>query len=134
MLKGKANVKFHTVWVIGECDKGIVDYYRWWFTKVTSMKIFGSKHGAHISVVRGEEENIEPGTWVRDLSDRYVDFKYDQRIRCNKSYVWLNVESEEMEQIRMDVGLSPKPPFGLHLTIGRSELEIPKWVINKTLD
>ena len=115
---------YYSKWIILDCDAGVVDFYRWLYTRRTGIKLHKSKHGAHISVVRGEEEGIEKGWWEYNLNGPVAEFRYSSKIRWNDpegnaGYVWLDVQSEDLEMVRMGLGLEKHPMFGFHLTIGR---------------
>ena len=118
-LKGKGKLAYHTIWVILECDPGIVEYYQHCFWKERHIKLARSKHGSHISLVRGKEEGIEPGFWERNLDGGELSFFYIPELVFENNYCWINVWGEELEKVRTDLGLSPKPPMNFHLTIGR---------------
>lgn len=122
-IEAKGRVLYYTKWVIVECDPSIVDYYLWWYWRKKHVKLMKSKHGAHISAVRGEEENIEKGHWERDIESRpEVTFFYSHEdLIEGDNYVWLNVHGEDLVKIRTELGLSEQPPFGWHLTIGRTQ-------------
>ena len=119
ILSAKGQVRYHTIWIIVECADGIVDYYHWWYLRQYHVKLMKPKHGAHISIVRGEEEGIKPGLWKRNLDGPQVSFFYTPDMKWDDNYVWLDVWGSDLEKIRTAVGLSETPPFGFHLTVGR---------------
>lgn len=107
-------------WVILECDKGIIDYYKWFLTK-KGVKLDALMWGSHISIIRG-------GVWDR-IEDEYkeywkfnngqiINFKYGDLV-TNGVHWWLEVQSEELEEMRKYLGLNPHPDFGFHITIGK---------------
>ena len=122
-IEAKAKVIYYTKWVIAQCDPSIVDYYVWWYLRKKHIKLMRSKHGSHISVVRGEEEGIEKGNWERDvetLPEITFYYSHEDLVEGN-NYVWLNVHGDDLVKIRTDLGLADTPPFGWHLTIGRMQ-------------
>lgn len=119
-FKGHAKISYYTSWVLGHCDGEIVEYYRWWYKRKKGIVLLRPKDGAHISIVRGKEENIENGWWEINIeSGEVVPFWYSPELREDQGYVWIDVDSEELEKIRLKLGLVPCPPFGYHITIGR---------------
>jgi len=117
---GKGNVVYYTSWVIAFCDIEILNYYKWWYLKRNGIKLQTPRNGAHISIVRGEEENIDKGWWERNLdSKEVISFNYGPDLKAGSGYVWLDIDSQDLEKIRTKLGLDPHPPFGYHLTIGR---------------
>jgi len=112
-------LSFHTIWVILECDEELRRMYASLFMSDTGIKIHGPKFGSHVSVIRGEEEGIVPGLWERNLQGPTVSFEYEDVIRYENSYVWLDVRSRQLEDLREGLGLTKAPPFGYHLTLGK---------------
>ena len=72
----------------------------------------------------GLEEGIEKGWWKREMNGPVITFQYGPELKEGFGYVWLDVKSEQLEQIRSDLGLDPHPRFGYHLTIGRSPYSV----------
>jgi len=121
MIEANAKLVFYTVWIIAQCDKAIIDYYRWFYNRRYHILLTQPRHGAHISVARGAQEGIEPGTWERNLDGPEITFWYDPNPDEEEKYVWLKVVSPDLEKVRTDIGLSPKPPGDYHLTLGRKD-------------
>ena len=82
------------------------------------VNISGSAWGPHISIVRGEKVN--PGTWVTfPDADKLINFELGT-LRHNKNgYYWYDLECRELELLRIQLGLSPRPTPPFHLTIGK---------------
>jgi hypothetical protein len=119
MYMGKATVSYYTSWVVAYSDTGILDYYRWWYTSRYGTIIHPPKHGSHISIVRGEEDGIFEGDWHRNIdSGIEIEFNYSNEIQSNNTHVWLPVWGDEVVKLRTDLGLSEKPKFDYHLTLG----------------
>ena len=120
MFTGKAQVQYHTSWVIARCDDDIIEYYRWMYFKKKHIKLMRPKFGAHVSLVRGEEEGITKGTWEPNMSGEEIEFSYDGDIIDVFNYVWMKVWGDDLIKIRNKVGLKdPIKPF--HMTIGRTD-------------
>jgi hypothetical protein len=120
---GKAMVTYYTSWVVAYCDMGILDYYHWWYKKKKGVKLAKPKHGSHISIVRGLEDGIEKGWWYRNADDQdstkqTIEFHYSNNIAENNTHVWLPIWGEQLVQVRKDLGLSERPRFDYHLTLG----------------
>jgi len=120
-IEAKAKLIYYTKWIIAECDPGIVDYYLWWYKKHHHIKLMKSKHGSHVSIVRGEEEGIEKGNWDRDIESRpEITYYYSHGdLQEGRGYVWLKVHGDDFTKVRTGLGLSEVSHFGFHLTIGR---------------
>lgn len=104
-------------WLLLTVDPEIVRYYCW-LAKTWGIQIeAGSRHGPHISVVKGDKpKSIKK--W-NEIKGKAIEFKYANQIRHNKYHVWLDVECEELSKVRQSLGLKPKPWHSFHLTIGR---------------
>lgn len=120
MFQGKAIIQYHTAWIIAKCDDGLVDYYRWWYWNKNHVKLMRPKFGAHISIVRGEEEGIEKGNWERNMEGPEITFFYSNEIMDVHNYVWMPVWGDDLFRIRREVGLS-EPIKSFHMTVGRTE-------------
>ncbi len=104
-------------WMILTCDPEIVRYYCWlakrWGVEIEA----GSRHGPHISFVKGERpKNKEP--WFK-LKRKPITFEYSNHLKDNGYHVWLDVRCPELSNIRRQLGLKPKPFHSFHFTIGR---------------
>jgi len=107
--------------VVLECDEELRRLYSSLFTSATGARLSPPKFGSHVSVVRGDEENIQPGLWQRNLDGPKAGFEYCVEPREQGKYVWLDVRSKDLEDLRERLGLSRRPPFEFHLTLGRKE-------------
>lgn len=107
-------------WIIIECEKDIVDYYKWFLSK-KGIKLDGLMWGSHISVVRGEKwDKIEDefkDKWKHN-DGQIIEFYYGDLV-TNGIHWWLEVKSQDLEDIRKELGLKPHPDFGFHITIGK---------------
>lgn len=112
-------LKYYTKWILLDCDDEICNYYKWFYCRETGNKLMKPRNGAHISIVRGEEEGITGGLWERNLEGPKVFFSVNKKLQENEEYVWLNVSSRYLSIVRLNLGLSMNPQFGFHLTIGK---------------
>jgi 2'-5' RNA ligase len=108
---------------IVEVDPDLVNYYRWWIPR--SVKSNRQAYKPHISVIR--KETIAENR--RHLWGKYegesVEFSYDNKIYFDETYIWLEVHSERLMNIRTELGLYPSRThpdspndFCFHITIG----------------
>lgn len=113
-------------WAILEVDEELRRFYASMYEKANSVSLVKPRWPAHVSVVKGEEPlNKEP--WGR-YHNKEIGFHYtpeevqDDIGREEKGYVWLRIISEELAEIRRELGLSAKPyesKVGYHITLGR---------------
>jgi len=148
-------------WALLVCDKGLAAFYRnlvaqqrtvdlrsedWlkmkglpesdksWPVKIPGQRLNPPAWGPHISIVRGEKpSNIK--AWSKYQGKRFA-FEYDpQYINTNGKHWWFRVTSPELEDVRLELGLTPQPTYihyvtkevtvnPFHLTIG-SNVEAP---------
>jgi hypothetical protein len=112
-------------WLVLMCDDEIGKYYRHLFTlqypylnNNYNGKLARPVLGSHISVVRGEK--IQNLYLCKKINNKIIEFEYDGEVKDNSEYFWLKVNCPFLNDLRINLGLSPIPKFGLHLTIGRS--------------
>lgn len=106
-------------WLLLTCDPNIVRYYCW-LAKTWGIDIeAGSRHGPHVSVVKGKKPNKKFIKRWHGLSGKAILFNYSNQVRHNHYHVWLDVQCQELSKIRQSVGLKPKPWHSFHMTIGR---------------
>lgn len=104
-------------WLLLSVDPEIVRYYCW-LARTWGIEIeAGSRHGPHISVVKGERPK-DKKRWFNSKGTP-IDFEYSNVIRDNGYHVWLDVRCPELSKVRQSLGLRPKPYHSFHLTIGR---------------
>lgn len=110
-----------TQWLLLNCDNSILEYYQHWFKKHYWLdKIQKPKHGSHISVIRGEiiDDVLYHKFW-KMYHGQKIELTYSNEIKSNGDYFWLPVQSNMLENIRLELGLSKLPEFNFHLTLGR---------------
>lgn len=108
--------------LIVEIDPEISNFYRSLIPK--SIYINKQRYPAHISVVR-KELPINQNFWEK-YQNKELIFKYDSFIFNNSIYFWLRAQSNILESIRLELGLSntsiyTKSPDGqhnFHITLG----------------
>lgn len=106
------------IWV----DQGIAEYYRKMIPKYYYVQ--PQMYKAHITVVRTNKENPTIAVWNK-YNGEEISFKYDNQIRTDGTYWYLNAYSEKIGDIREELGL-PRFRFGelgaerssYHITIG----------------
>ena len=50
-----------------------------------------------------------------------VEFEYENIIKDNGEFYWLDVRCDFLYQIRMELGLNKNPEYPFHLTIGNKD-------------
>lgn len=109
-------IRHHDSWMLLEVEGDIQAYYASIVRREFGVKLqTRSLWPTHVSVIRGE--TISQGTWG-EHEGKVVPFQYSHDIYTNGTHWWLNVECQELEDIRSSHGLQSTPGF-LHLTIGR---------------
>jgi len=113
--------------LILEVDPGIVLFYKSLIPK--HIPINKQKYDPHISVVRKEiPKNLK---FWRLHEEKEIEFEYSNTIYHGEIYWWLNAFSQELENIRIELGLPvssefTKPPSEkyikcFHITIGNTK-------------
>jgi hypothetical protein len=114
-----------TNWCVLQVDKEITRYYRWWVQKELWTTLELPSYDAHCSCVRGEHIKPEKLSLWKKYHGQTVSFQYDNNIRCNTrpdrnesiSHFFIKVESNDLTQIREELGLKVYPYY--HITIGK---------------
>lgn len=87
--------------------------------RADGTKISQSAWGPHISVIRGELRRWTTSQ-KSELNGKEFQVKLAENLRSNRrGYYWLDVESRELETLRTELGLPPRPSTPFHLTIGK---------------
>lgn len=100
------------------CDEEIGRYYRYLHNYMNPVQLVKPEWGAHITVVRNEVPSHE-ALWY-EWNKKRIEFTYSPVIKDNEDYFWVQVNCEELLDIREALGLYRFPEFSLHLTIGRN--------------
>jgi hypothetical protein len=103
-------------WILLDCCPELIAYYRYWMKELHGIKLQRPLWGSHISVVRGDQPPISEPWGIH--AGRVIEFTYDTSICDNRRHWWLNIESPELEHMRIELGLPSHPEFGFHLTLG----------------
>ncbi len=124
-------------WMIVSCGVGIVKYYQYLICNSqvindSSRRVFPVKEnwnvqrkfgmtisawGAHISAVRGEEP-LNKKFWNK-YNNKQIEFLYDpEKLQSNGFNWWIPIESERLQEMRLELGLKSFPAIPFHLTIG----------------
>lgn len=153
--------RFNNWWALLDCNDGLTYYYRkmvtnnrsrfmqscdWlkmiglppsndsWTVKIPCASVVKPAWGNHISVIRGEQP-INQQYWKKYQKMKF-NFQYNPEDICtNGRHWWLTIVSKDLEDLRVELGLTPHPTYidkntgqirgsPLHLTFGRNA-EVP---------
>ena len=100
----------------GDIDK----YYSWFLKKRFNLELNRPIRKAHITIISDRVEDHARYEQAKQIFDgKEVAFTYDpEEVRSNGVHWWLKVYSDEVYAMRDVAGLTPRPYFGLHLTLG----------------
>jgi hypothetical protein len=108
-------------WLIVKVDEEICRYYRNLIHfRYRSLQLSPSRNGAHITAIAGKYEipdNDHKHLWNKYEGEE-IDFKYNPEINTDGEYFWMEVECKRIEEIREELGLTPKIIHPWHLTVG----------------
>ncbi len=108
--------------LIIEIDPEISNYYQALIPKYVDYN--KQRYAPHISVIRKE---VVPNLYLwRKYEGQEVEFEYENHIYISPNYMWLNIYSEKLEAIRLELELtktseitrSPDGRHKFHTTIG----------------
>lgn len=118
---------FQSWWLAAMTPPSISYYYAHWVKKELGWKLNTPLWKSHITIIRGEAPHPSKEYFWKRHQGRKVEFTYSPEVCWSDKYVWLHVESPELEAIRVELGLPPQPRCRLHLTIGnRKNLAEPE--------
>lgn len=106
-------------WLLLTVDPEISRYYAWLARSYGIDIELGQRHGPHISVVQGEGKHIRNKKFWYTLKRKPVQFEYSNQLHDDSYHVWVDVRSQELDNIRRGLGLQPEPWNPFHLTLGR---------------
>lgn len=109
---------FWSIVKLGEKETNeLPQFYAWLIKKRFRIKVHQSLWGAHVSLTRGEETD----KW-EEVKQKYhnknVSLSYSPDLRTNGKHWWAKVYSDDLENIRTELGLTKQHDVSLHLTIG----------------
>ncbi len=100
------------------CD--IDDYYAWFLKKRFNLNLNKNLRPPHITIVNDRIQDHELFEMGKKLfNGKELIFNYDPaEIRTNGEHFWIKAYCDDVENIRTVIGLTQKPHFNLHLTLG----------------
>jgi len=110
-----------TSMIMFNCD--VDNYYAWFIQKRYNLVLNQPLRGAHISFINDRFTGDED-TWnsIKNKWDgKLLTITLDENVKSDGKYWWLDVTEESrssLHLIRTELGLTERPYFGLHLSIG----------------
>lgn len=122
--KGTATLEYGTEWVIAICDGDIVEYYNWLLKRHRGVVVSTPRNGAHISIVRGQEEDkVTKRIFQHARVDLSIEFYYSNDIHVNsRGWCWIPVWGKVLNDIRTECLMPFEPRVPFHLTLGRNRI------------
>jgi len=113
-----------------EVQQALVDYYLSLIPKY--LRVNRGRDSAHITVVRPYLETPKRVVEWGKYEGRRIYFIYDGQIHNDNQYYWLNIQSRELEEIRLGLGLlhqrwnlTTNDWDSFHLTLGNTKMNTP---------
>lgn len=113
--------EFRSWWAKLDVPQSIIRYYQYWVKRELGIRLNTPMWKSHVSVIRGEVPTTFKSALWKKYQGKEIEFTYSPNLRMSETYVWLPVESPELEAIRVELGLRPKPKVPFHLTIGNTK-------------
>lgn len=109
-------------WMVLWCDQEIVKYHRHLFflDNHKCQNLQSPAWDAHITVIRDEEPSEDYQHLWRLRQDQICTFEYNFEAETNGDYWWLTVYSDQLLDIREELGLKRNPEYPLHLSFGKA--------------
>ena len=106
--------------LVVDVDYGIAEYYRWWVKKHFHLTLQNNAWRPHITVIDGRVPlNQEQMKLWKKYEKQVAHFEYSVDIKQHWKFWTLPVQSEQLTEIRKELGMSVKYPF--HITFGRMD-------------
>lgn len=115
----QSNAEPDALWGYLECCPDLGRYYRqmarFRFGDGTYLRLMRPAWGTHVTIIRREVPvtKIDLNTWI----GREIELTYSNLI-TNTKHVWLDVQCDEMLDLREKMGLPRLPEIPLHITVG----------------
>lgn len=111
--------KFNSWWAKVDVPSSVIRYYQYWVKRELGIKLNTPIWKAHITVLRGEQPKKQ---WLwKKYQGQEIEFFYSPELKMSETYVWIPVESPQLEAIRKELGLSPQPRVKFHITVGNTK-------------
>jgi len=94
----------------------IAQYYQYWVRKELGVNLNTPLYNSHVTVTKYERPPNE-AVW-RKHEGEIIEFEYDPEVKNSDIYFWLTVKCPRLEEIRVELGMTPQPRCAYHLTIG----------------
>lgn len=107
-------------WMVLKVSDSIILYYKYWVQKSLGIKLNAPRSGAHITVVAGKYENPSLSSLWNKYHGDTIDFEYNCNVQQMDHYFWIEVKSQKLKEIRNELGLSDRPYYPFHLTVGNT--------------
>ena len=102
MFRGTATIRTYPKWIVAYTDRELGNYYRALIPKYVQAK--PPKYAPHITIIRLGKESPPHYDWG-DYDGRVIEFQYEPPLKFQFPYFFLDVYSEEIGQIRRELGL-----------------------------
>lgn len=74
-------------------------------------------HGSHVTVLNGRFTDLRKHRAWKKYHNHYVPFEYSIEVESDQRSYWLPITSRILEEIRLELDLSPLPYWPFHMTI-----------------
>ena len=107
-------------YLVLHCDEDIGKYYRYLFyiANFKTIKLQRPAWKEHITVIRNEEPANEFKYLWEKYDSRTIEFEYEHNVKDNDHYYWFSAYSNDLLDIREELGLKREPEIPFHLSIG----------------
>ena len=123
IFKTWGKLQYYESWLVCYVDDELAKYYRRLLPKAWHVQ--PQAYPAHITVVRKGIEKVKPDKLWGQYNKMSIKLTYENVVRSDNLYFWLNAWSASIGQIRQELGL-PFYRFGFknyHISIGNKKHE-----------
>jgi len=117
-LKASGTISYYdSGWIVVYASRDLMKYYR----KLGELEHLSiPKHGAHITIVNGGKEDPRGSPAWRKYEEQEITFEYSIDVGYEDGFWWLTIRSEELHNIREELGLARDLYWPLHITLANN--------------
>jgi hypothetical protein len=117
-LKSSGILRYSRSWLVVDCCDDLAKYYRRY---IKQKCLVAPPYGSHITVVAGTyEKNIARESWGK-YEGVEIEFTYSHDVKYGDGWYCLEIKSDFLSSIRLELGLKPTPKWPFHLTVAKDE-------------
>lgn len=108
-------------WIVANLNSELQIYYHHILQKNLSIKLNRPKFGCHVTVVAGKYEQVTHRLAWNRYQKQPLMLEYNSQIKNIGDTWWLEVRSQNLVQLRNELGLTDIPKWPFHITVANKK-------------